>query len=116
MRLALLGLGWLSLVIGLIGIFLPLLPTTPFVLFSAGIFAKCHPGLREKLLAHRQFGPIILNWEQRRAIPPRAKRQASLAIFLVFPLSIWAVDPLGLKMMLVGIALVCLLFIWTRPD
>ena len=59
-RYALLMAGFLSLALGTIGIFLPLLPTTPFVLLAAVCFAKASPRFHNWLLQHRTFGPIVI--------------------------------------------------------
>lgn len=65
--------GLISLILGVIGLFLPLLPTTPFVILSAFCWSKASPALRQKLLQHAIFGTIIKNWEQHQAIPKKAK-------------------------------------------
>ena len=62
------------------GVVLPLLPATPFVLLSAYCFARSSPRLHGWLLAHKLFGPLIRNWEQHRAISPRAKLLATLQL------------------------------------
>ena len=66
-------LGSISLALGIIGIFLPLLPTTPFLLLSAALWVKGSPKLYNWLLQHRHFGPYIRNFREHKAIPLRAK-------------------------------------------
>ena len=111
------SIGWASLALGIVGIFLPLLPTTPFVLLSAGCFAKSSPKARAWLENHKQLGPVITDWEERGAIAKKAKMKATLMILIVMTLSMWAVLP---KLILVGmlsaIGLGCLVFIWSRPN
>ena len=73
--------GTLSLILGIIGIFLPLLPTTPFLLLTAALYVRSSPRLynwllHQKynwLLNHRHFGPYIRNFRENKAIPLRAK-------------------------------------------
>ena len=72
-RLLLWLLGAISLALGLIGLFLPVLPTTPFMLLAAACFARSSPRFHRWLLGHRTFGPIVSEWERHRAIPWRAK-------------------------------------------
>ena len=66
-------LGALSLLLGLVGIFVPLLPTTPFLLLAAALWVRSSPRLYAWLLAHRRLGPYIRNFRENRAIPLRAK-------------------------------------------
>ncbi len=60
--------GILCVVLGAIGIPLPLLPTTPFLLLAAACFARSSPTLHQWLLNNAVFGPIIQDWEERRCI------------------------------------------------
>jgi len=66
-------IGVLLLLVGAVGVVLPLLPTTPFVLAAAACFAKSSPRMHAWLLASRVFGPVISNWESKKCIPLRAK-------------------------------------------
>ena len=66
-------LGTVSLALGIIGIFLPLLPTTPFLLLTAALYFRGSPRLYQWLLNHKCLGPYIRNFRENRAIPLRAK-------------------------------------------
>lgn len=66
-------LGTVSLALGIIGIFLPLLPTTPFLLLTAALYFRGSPRLYQWLLNHKHFGPYIRNFRENKAIPLRAK-------------------------------------------
>ena len=66
-------LGCISLALGIVGIFLPLLPTTPFLLLAAALWVRSSPRLYAWLLSHRCFGEYIRNFRENRAIPLRAK-------------------------------------------
>ena len=72
--------GVLALLLGLLGIVLPLLPTTPFVLLAAWCFARASRRCEAWLLGHRLFGPIVRDWRERRAVPLRAKQLATLTM------------------------------------
>ena len=78
LRLLWLTGGVLSLSLGIIGIFVPLLPTTPFVLLAAFCFARGSSRCERWLLGHRIFGPMVRDWRADRAVPLRAKQLASL--------------------------------------
>ncbi|RZA08047.1 MAG: DUF454 domain-containing protein, partial [Proteobacteria bacterium] len=69
MRFLYLTIGWISLALGILGIFLPLLPTTPFVLLAGICFAKGSPRMHAWLINHPRLGPPIKDWQERRVIP-----------------------------------------------
>lgn len=110
------ALGLISLGLGMIGVFLPLLPTVPFVLLAAFFFARSSERLHNWLLDHPTFGPSIQDWNEHGAIHPRAKRLATLSIVVVFGVSL--VLGLATKILVIqALTLSCvLLFIWTRPN
>ena len=72
-RLTWLVVGLVALALGAIGIALPLLPTTPFILLAAFAFAQSSEKLHQWLLDHNVFGPLIDNWQQHGAISRRTK-------------------------------------------
>lgn len=96
-------IGMTSLCLGILGIFLPLLPTTPFILLSSACFLRSSPRFHRWLYQHETFGPIIQNWQQHRAVSKAVKKRAIVFILLSFTFSISMVPLLWLK---VG------LFIW----
>ena len=73
MKYILAFIGTVSLVLGVIGIFLPVLPTTPFLLLSAALYLRSSRRLYNWLLSHRHLGPYIKNFYEKRAIPLRVK-------------------------------------------
>jgi len=101
LRALLVAAGSISLALGVLGIFLPLLPTTPFVLLAAACFARASPRLHAWLLSNRTFGPLILEWERHRSIPYRVKLMAIAMMTVTFGASILLfVKPLWLKIAL----------------
>ena len=116
MRALWLATGGLFLGLGLLGVVLPVLPTTPFLLLAAGCFAKSSPRLHGWLVGHPVFGPPIRNWEENGAISRPAKRLAVGSMAAVFALSLvlglsWKV--LLAQGVLIGIGAA---FVLTRPD
>ena len=83
-----LALGFASLALGVIGAFLPVMPTTCFVLLAAWCFARSSPRLHTWLRATRGFGPMICDWEQHRSMPRVAKIWAISMIVTSFALSV----------------------------
>ncbi len=67
------ALGTVSLVLGIVGIFVPLLPTTPFLLLTAALYFKASPRLYNWLINQKHLGPYIRNFREEKAIPLRAK-------------------------------------------
>jgi uncharacterized membrane protein YbaN (DUF454 family) len=116
-RSAYLGLGLLSLATGILGLVLPLLPTTVFVLIAAWAFARSSDALHARLLAHPRFGPAILAWQRDGAIPPQAKRLAlaGLGISLVVSTIALAARPQWLVLVTAVLAGVAV-FILSRPS
>lgn len=88
---ALYGLvGGIALVLGVIGIFLPGLPTTPFVLLAAACFAKASPRVHQWMLQHQLIGPLLRNWEEHRSLTLRTKCVAIGSMLLMIAISIWS--------------------------
>jgi uncharacterized membrane protein YbaN (DUF454 family) len=81
-RLLLLVVGYCSLAVAALGVVLPLLPTTPFLLLAAWAFGRASPELRERLRADRRFGPLLRDWEEQGAIGARAKRASLVGMGL----------------------------------
>jgi uncharacterized membrane protein YbaN (DUF454 family) len=106
----------LALALGLVGIVVPGLPTTPFVLLAAGAAARGSPRLHAWLLAHRRFGPALRAWEREGAIPRRAKWASTIGMTLCAVLLFVLVRPLLWPIVgTVTMALVAA-WIWSRPE
>ena len=72
-RPLLIGTGWLCVGLGVVGIVMPLFPTTPFLLVALWAFSKSSPKLADKIRNHRLAGPYVRDWEADGVIPPGAK-------------------------------------------
>nr|WP_114943634.1 YbaN family protein [Microvirga calopogonii] len=116
MRPFFLGLGYASLALGILGIFLPLLPTTPFVLLAVWCFARSNPALADKLYNHPRFGPLLTTWRDQRAIPRHAKIYALATLALSYALILWLAEGRILPVVLAAIMGSVALYIATRPT
>nr|WP_315596450.1 YbaN family protein [uncultured Cupriavidus sp.] len=111
--------GVLSLVLGIIGIFLPLLPTTPFVLLAAACFARGSEKFHHWLITHERFGPLVRDWQAHRSIPFRAKCLALSMMWLSMGTTAWllrARPVSSLTLLAIGLAVtVWMVRLPTRP-
>ena len=107
--------GILAFATGIIGLFLPLLPTVPFMLLAAFCFSRSNPAWEQWVVDHPRFGPPVRAWRAKRAIPRRAKWLATGMIGVNAVLAVWLLDGpwrfLGL-----GVGVGVLAWMWTRPD
>ena len=108
-------LAWFFLAVGFIGIFVPLLPTTPFVLLSLVLFSKSSPKFVDWIEAHPKIGPPILDWKRHRVI--RLKPRL-LATFMLASSGVYLFTrPSPSLLAMVGFSIstsLVLLFLWTR--
>ena len=108
-------LGFFFLGIGVLGIVLPVLPTTPFVLLAAACFARSSEKWHRWLLANPTFGPMVRNWEENRCISCRVKTIAIVSMLGVGGFSVFiAVESstakvIGAGLILLGVLTVSLL-------
>ena len=117
MRLLLFLLGWVFVAVGVVGIVVPGLPTTPFLLVAAWCFARSSPRFRAWLLHNRVLGPPVLAWQRHGAVPTSAKivavttMAASLAYVAFFTAAPWyGVAAMGATLAVIAAWLV------TRPT
>lgn len=110
-----LGAGFAALGLGIVGIVLPVLPTTPFVLLAAACFAKSSIRFHAWLHNHRIAGPLLREWHEHRAMPRAAKRAAYGLMALSFGTSILLMQSVWHRLMLAGLGLVLLYFLWRVP-
>lgn len=115
-QLALIAAGWLALGTGIVGIFVPLLPTTCFVLLSAWCFARSSPRLHSWLRTHRIFGPIVQSWETDRSVPLRAKLAAVGVTALTCSASALIVTKTFVHVILACVVLGVALLMWRLPT
>lgn len=116
-RLVLISFGWAMVGLGIAGIFLPLLPTTPFLLVAAWLFARSSPRLEQWLIAHPLFGRPLRDWREGGAISRGAKTAAIALMGLGFAFFWLRMEPPALAASAVAaIILTVGIFIASRPE
>lgn len=108
--------GGLALVLGALGVVLPVLPTTPFVILAAFAFGKSHPGAQAWLERNRLFGPMIRDWRARGAIAPRVKVLAVAMMALALGAGLWSNMPWVGKVVQVVVMALAAAYVVTRPS
>jgi len=108
--------GWLSVALGVIGIVLPLLPTTPFILLAGGCFAKSSPRFHQWLLNHSFFGPLIKNYQGKQGMPRHVKIRAIIFIWLTLSISIYFLSITWLRISIFILGLVLTILLWRTPE
>ena len=106
-------LGWVFVALGLVGVVLPILPTTPLLIVALALFSKSSPRFHQMLLNNIWFGPSLKEWETTKTLSRKNKYRATLLIIITFSISIAILNSkLELQLMLVFIAVTLLFFLW----
>ena len=114
-RITLILIGLVSLALGGLGIFMPLLPTTPFVLVAAIAFANSSERLHQWLLEHDIFGSLIANWRRHGAISQSAKIVSVLSMAAIILISLLLAMPTYVIIIQALVLSASATFIMTRP-
>ena len=116
-RWGLILIAYIFLVLGLIGAFLPVLPTTPFLIVAAYFFSKSSPRLHLWLTSLPYFGNAIIEWERHRIIRPKAKVMAISLIIIMFSYSLFFTElRIELKTFLALLGISVIVFIGSRKS
>ena len=116
MRWLYLILALLFLLLGIIGLFLPVLPTTPFVLLSAWAAARSSPRLLHWLENHAAFGPMISDWRRGGMVSRRAKWLATSFMGASALYMLYGVRPLWVPLLAIACMVATLSWLWRRPE
>ncbi len=116
LRLLLLVIGWLSVVLGVIGIFLPVLPTTPFLLLAAACFARTSPKFYNWLVGHPRLGKYIVYYLEGKGLPLKAKVYTITLIAISMSITSYLVPVLAVKVLLPLVGVLVALYIVRQPT
>lgn len=105
-----------SLALGIVGAFLPVMPTVPFVLLSAWAASQGWPAFERWLLDHRLFGPPIRRWREHGAVPRRAKWLASVMMTGSALMLQFAPVPLAVRIGVPAVMAAVAIWLWRRPE
>jgi len=116
-RWLLIAAGIVATILGIIGAFLPVMPTTPFLLVAAACFARASPKLDRMLTTSRTFGPTILEWRRHRSIPWRTKLVAiGLMSAMIAVSAAFFVRPWWAQALLATVGVATGTWLWRIPS
>lgn len=107
--------GLAAVALAAVGVFLPLLPTVPFLILAAFCFARSNPAWEKRLLDHPRYGPHLSAWRQKGIVSRKAKWSATAAFTVSIALGFatlrlpWSLIPLA-------VAIICGGWLWQRPE
>lgn len=105
------------LLIGFIGIFVPLLPTTPFILLAAALYARSSIPFYNWIMNHQYMGPPLRNWKERGTIDRKSKAIAITMILITIPPSVFFFIPImAVKILVAVIGIAVVAYIASRPS
>lgn len=108
--------GWLCVGVAVLGIFLPLIPTTPLLLLAAACFVRGSEKLYNWLLNHRQLGPYIRDFREGRGIPRKAKISTIAVMWTTIGISILILRLIWVKVLLFFIAAGVTVYLLSFPE
>ena len=115
-KIILISLGWLCVSLGFIGIFIPGIPTTIFLIIALWAFTKSSKKLRDWLLHHKKFGPILKNWQEHKVVPRRAKILMVVLMIFASILFYYSLQKLFLTIGLIIILVLVAIYVISLPS
>ncbi|EHL06976.1 MULTISPECIES: YbaN family protein [Desulfitobacterium] len=116
MKMMLIGIGTLCVVLGIIGVFLPVVPTTPFLLLAGACYMRSSPRLHKRLLASKWLGSYLKDYYENKGMTLHAKAVSISCLWLSLTISMFFVEIIGVRLLLLGIGLAVTLFLLSRKT
>jgi uncharacterized protein len=115
-RWLLIGLAVISLLLGIVGLFLPVLPTVPFILLSAWAAARSSPRLLAWLEGHPSFGPMLTEWRRGGVVRRRAKWLATVTMSASAVIMLLTFPKRWVALLAIAVMACVLVWLWQRPE
>ena len=112
----LLFIGWLSVILGVIGIFLPVMPTTPFLLLAAACFMRTSPKFYQWLVGHPKLGKYLVYYLEGKGIPLKAKIYTIALMTISMSVTCYLVPIIEVQILLPLIGVLVALYIVRQPT
>jgi len=116
LKMLLIFIGWLSVVLGVIGIFLPIMPTTPFLLLAAACFVRTSPKFYQWLVGHPRLGKYLVYYLEGKGIPLKAKIYTIALITISMSITTYLVPVTAVKILLPLVGVLVALYIVRQPT
>lgn len=116
LKVILMIVGWLSVTLGVIGIFLPVLPTTPFLLLAAWCFMRTSPRFYNWLISHPKLGKYLVYYLEGKGIPLKAKVYSIVLMAMGMSFTIYWVPLIEVKILLPLVGVLVALYIVRQPT
>jgi len=115
-RYLLMFTGWSAVLLGTVGVVIPLLPTTPFILLAGGCFAKSSPRFHQWLINHAFFGAIINSYQNKHGLPRNIKIRAITFIWVTLSISIYFLSITWVRVVIFILGLALTISLWRTPE
>ena len=116
-KLLLITAGTICVGLGIIGLVLPVVPTSPFLLLAAACYARSSKRFYNRLLSNPIFGPPIRQWREERSIPVRAKWLAIVMILVTFSVTVFFIlEDLTARLIMSLIGFLVIVFLFRIPS
>ncbi|MBL8270700.1 YbaN family protein [Steroidobacter sp.] len=115
-RYLLLAFAGLCVALGVIGIFIPGLPTTVFILMAGWAAARSSPRFHHWLESHRLFGPMLRDWRKHGAVSRRAKITATVMMTACAVILFVTTSRMWVAELITGVMALVLMWLWLRPE